>query len=43
MLKKTIYLDPDEWAILKKKSYEEDRPISEIVRDLIREGLGLEE
>jgi hypothetical protein len=29
LLKKTIYLDPEEWAAL-RKDYDEDRPISEI-------------
>lgn len=43
LLKKTIYLDSEEWEALRKKSYEENRPISEIIRELIREGLGLEE
>jgi hypothetical protein len=43
LLKKTVYLDPEEWAALKKKSYEEDRPVSEILRQLIRRGLGLGE
>lgn len=27
-LQKTAYLDPEEWAALKKKSYEEARPVS---------------
>lgn len=43
LLKKTIYLDEEEWAALKKKGFEEDRPVSEIVRELIRSGLGLED
>jgi len=42
MLKKTVYFDPEEWAALKKKSYEEDRPISEIIREILRAGLGLD-
>ena len=42
LLKKTIYLDPEEWDELRRKSYEESRPISEIIRELIRAGLGLE-
>lgn len=42
LLKKTVYLDPEEWAALKKKGYEEDRPVSEILRELIRAGLGLD-
>ena len=42
MLKKTVYLDPEEWAALKKRSYEEDRPVSDLVRELIRAGLGLD-
>ena len=43
LLKKTVYLDPEEWAALKKKSYEEDRPVSEILREVIRCGLDLGE
>ena len=42
MLKKTVYFDPEEWAALKKKSYEEDRPISEIIREILRAGLALD-
>jgi hypothetical protein len=42
LLKKTIYLDPEEWDELRRKSYEESRPISEIIRELIRAGLGLD-
>lgn len=42
LLKKTIYLDPEEWQALRKKSYEENRPISELIRELIRNGLGLD-
>jgi hypothetical protein len=42
LLKKTLYFDPEEWAALRKKSYEEDRPISEILRELVRSALGLE-
>ncbi len=42
LLKKTMYLEPDEWQALRRKSFEEERPISEIVRELIREGLGLD-
>lgn len=41
LLKKTVYVDPEEWAALKKKSYEDDRPVSDILRELIRTGLGL--
>lgn len=43
LLKKTVYLDPEEWAALKKKSYEEDRPVSDILRELVRRGLGFSE
>lgn len=42
LLKKTIYFDPEEWQALRKKSYEEERPVSEIVRELVRDGLGLD-
>jgi hypothetical protein len=42
LLKKTIYFEPEEWMALRKKSYEENRPISEIIRELIRAGLKLE-
>jgi len=41
LLKKTIYFDPEEWQALRKKSYEEEHPVSEIVRELVRDGLGL--
>lgn len=43
LLKKTIYLDSEEWEALRQKSFNEDRPISEIVRELIRHGLDLDE
>ena len=43
LLKKTVYLDPEEWDELRRKSYEESRPISEIIRELIRAGLGLDD
>jgi hypothetical protein len=43
LLKKTIYFDPEEWEALRKKSYEENRAISEIIRGLIRRGLKLDE
>jgi hypothetical protein len=43
LLKKTVYLDPEEWAALKRRSYEEDRPVSEIIRELVRHGLGLDD
>jgi len=35
LLKKTIYFSPEEWQALRKKSYEEERPVSEIVRQLV--------
>ena len=41
-LKKTIYLESDEWEALREKSFREQRPISELIRALIREGLGLD-
>jgi len=41
LLKKTIYFSPEEWQALRKKSYEEDRPVSEIVRQITAEALGL--
>lgn len=41
LLKKTIYLEPDEWEALREKSFREQRPISELIRALIRNGLGL--
>lgn len=41
LLKKTVYLDQEEWEALRKKSYEEQRPISDLIRSLIREGLGI--
>ena len=41
LLKKTIYLEPDEWEALRERSYREQRPISELIRNLIRDGLGL--
>lgn len=43
LLKKTIYLDSQEWEALRKKSYGENRPISELIRELIRQGLGLDQ
>lgn len=43
LLKKTIYLDAEEWEALRQKSFDEDRPISEIVREVIRHALGLDE
>ena len=42
LLKKTIYFDQDEREALRKKSYEETRAISELIRELIRHGLGLD-
>lgn len=42
LLKKTIYFDKEEWEALRKKSYEENRAISELIRELIRRGLNLD-
>jgi hypothetical protein len=42
LLKKTVYLDAEEWEVLRRRSFEEHRPISEILRELIRGGLGLD-
>jgi hypothetical protein len=42
LLKKTVYFDQEEWEALRKKSYDEQRPISDLIRSLIREGLGID-
>jgi hypothetical protein len=42
LLKKTVYLESEEWEALRKRSFLEQRPISELIRSLIREGLGLD-
>jgi hypothetical protein len=42
LLKKTVYLDAEEWEILRRRSFDENRPISEILRELIRGGLELD-
>lgn len=42
LLKKTIYFEPEEWEALRERSYREQRPISELIRSLIRKGLALD-
>ena len=39
LLKKTVYFSPEEWAALRRISFEEERSVSEIVRQLVRDGL----
>ncbi|HEX4497278.1 MAG TPA: hypothetical protein VIE43_16515 [Thermoanaerobaculia bacterium] len=43
MLKKTLWLHPDEAESLRKKAYEERRTESEILREGLRRILGLED
>jgi len=42
LLKKTVYLETDEREELRRKSYEENRPVSDLIRSLIRQGLALD-
>lgn len=43
MLKKTLWLHPDEAEALRKKAYEERRTEAEILREGLRRVLGLED
>lgn len=43
MLKKTLWLHPDEAEALRKKAYEERRTEAEILREGLRRILGLED
>ncbi len=36
MVRKAIYLHHDEWEQLRRRSYEENRPASDIVRESLR-------
>jgi len=39
LLKKTVYFSPEEWSALRRLSFEEERSVSEIVREFVRDGL----
>lgn len=41
LLKKTVYFSSEEWQALRKLGYEEERPITEIVRECVAQSLGL--
>ena len=41
LLRKTVYFSENEWLAIKKKAYMEDRPYTDIVREAIRDFLGL--
>lgn len=43
LIRKTIYLHPDEEAALRKDAYESRRSESEILRELIRRRYGIED
>lgn len=39
MIRRSIYLQPDENEALRRMAYEENLPVSEIIRDAIRKHL----
>ncbi len=41
LLRKTVYFGENEWRAIKKKAYMEDRPYTDIVREAVRDFLGL--
>jgi len=41
LLRKTVYFGEDEWLAIKKKAYMEDRPYTDVVREAVRDFLGL--
>jgi hypothetical protein len=41
LLRKTVYFGEAEWLAIKKKAYMEDRPYTDIVREAVRDFLGL--
>ncbi|MFC1745343.1 hypothetical protein ACFL35_15220 [Candidatus Riflebacteria bacterium] len=41
LLRKTIYFSKDEWKSIRTKSFYEEKKYSEIVREAVREYLGL--
>jgi len=41
LIRKAVYLHPDEAEALRKRAFEERRPASEIIRQLLREYLGI--
>lgn len=43
LFKKTVYFNPEEWQTLRARSFEEARSIAEIIRELVRHGLGLQD
>lgn len=42
LVRKTFNLHRDEWEALRRRAYEEDRSASEIVREMLREYLGVD-
>lgn len=40
LLRKTVYFSEDEWAYVRRRAYEEDRPYSDIVRAAVRQTTG---
>ncbi len=43
LIRKTVYIHPDEEAALRKDAYESRRSESEIIRELIRRRYGIED
>jgi len=43
MIRKAVYLHPDEAEALRRRAFEERRPASEIIRELLRQYLGIED
>lgn len=43
LIRSVVYLSPDEREALRRAAFEEDRPASEIMREALRNHLGLEE
>jgi hypothetical protein len=43
MIRKAVYLHPDEAEALRRRAFEERRPASEIIRQLLRHYLGIED
>lgn len=43
LVRKTFNLHRDEWQALRRRAFEEERPASEIVREMLREYLGLDD
>ena len=41
LLKKQVYLAPDEWDALRKRAFREERSHSDVVREALRRFLGL--